>query len=272
MEKAKWFSHGKFSEQLVRQSASNLKAIYLNAGYSQVKVTPRVTRDNGNIVVAYVVEEGIRDFVSDLQIIGNSTVPISQLAPKGLMLGSEQAVFSAARATGSQRDYRPLPAERIPDGECCFQGTRGERRSPSPGRHLHHPRRAKGHDSASGAWSDESTPAQQLITKTAHINVGAPLSEGELLSSESRLYTLGIFDWAEVDPKRAITDQNSEEVLLKVHESKRNTITYGFGFEVINRGGSVPSGTVSVPGIPPVGLPQGFQDQPEHLLWPSGNV
>ena len=31
-----------------------------------------------------------------------------------------------------------------------------------------------------------------------------------------------------------------------MHEAKRNEIQYGFGFEVINRGGSLPSGTVAV--------------------------
>ena len=36
--------------------------------------------------------------------------------------------------------------------------------------------------------------------------------------------------------------------LVKVHEAKRNEITYGFGFEVSHRGGNVPTGTVALPG------------------------
>src|ERR1700684_818860 len=90
VEKSHFLSRGKYNEQLVRRSANNLKAVYLNAGYSQVKVTPRVTRDHGNVVVAYVVEEGARDFVSDLQITGNNTVPVERLVPKGLMLGTNK--------------------------------------------------------------------------------------------------------------------------------------------------------------------------------------
>jgi outer membrane protein assembly factor BamA len=39
-----------------------------------------------------------------------------------------------------------------------------------------------------------------------------------------------------------------------VHEAKRNEIIYGFGFEVSHRGGNTPSGTVAVPGGPPVQL------------------
>jgi outer membrane protein assembly factor BamA len=35
---------------------------------------------------------------------------------------------------------------------------------------------------------------------------------------------------------------------VKVHEAKRNEITYGFGFEISHRGGNVPTGTVALPG------------------------
>src|SRR6202012_3643878 len=93
---------------------------------------------------------------------------------------------------------------------------------------------------------------QSLINKQVRLSSGQPLSENAMLSSESRLYNLEIFDWAEVDPKRAITDQTSEDVVIKVHEAKRNSIVYGFGFQVLNRGGNVPGGTVAGPGLPPV--------------------
>ncbi len=55
-------------------------------------------------------------------------------------------------------------------------------------------------------------------------------------------------------PKKPITDQTEEAALVKVHEAKRNDITYGFGFEVSHRGGNIPAGSVAIPGIPPVQL------------------
>jgi outer membrane protein assembly factor BamA len=57
-----------------------------------------------------------------------------------------------------------------------------------------------------------------------------------------------LFDWASVGPERPLTDQTSENALVKVHEAKRNEITYSFGFEVSHRGGNIPGGTVAVPG------------------------
>jgi outer membrane protein assembly factor BamA len=102
---------------------------------------------------------------------------------------------------------------------------------------------------------------------------GQPLTESELLIAGSKLYDhAGVFDWAEVDPKRDITTQTNEDVLVKVHEGSRNDLTYGFGFEVINRGGSIPSGTVALPGLPPVGLPTGFTTSQTTFYGPRGTI
>lgn len=269
VEKAHFFSHGKYSEQMVRRSVSNLKAVYLNAGYSQVKVTPRVTRDRGNIVVSYVVEEGQRDFVSELKVLGNETVPINQLAPKGLMLGPNRPYSPQLE----QQDRNAITAQYLLNGYLTANVT--SKAQPVKGDPHHVIVTYNIHEGPKVSTAQlvivgKNKTRDDLITTTTNIKVGRPLSEGELLTSESRLYNLGIFDWAEVDPKRAITNQTSEDVLIKVHESKRNAITYGFGFEVINRGGSVPSGTVSVPGIPPVGLPQGFRTSETTYYGPRG--
>jgi outer membrane protein assembly factor BamA len=265
----RFLSRGKYSEQLVRRSVSNLKAVYLNAGYSQVKVTPQVTRDHGNVLATYVVEEGERDYVSELKIVGNDTVPVSQLAPKGLKLGPNQPYSPQLE----QQDRNAITAQYLLNGYLTASVTSKARPTPGPPHHvtvtytIHEGPKVS---TAKLIIVGKQKTRSELITKSANIKVGQPLSEAELLTSESKLYTLGIFDWAEVDPKRAITEQNSEDVLIKVHESKRNSITYGFGFEVINRGGSLPSGTVSVPGIPPVGLPQGFRTSQTTYYGPRG--
>src|ERR1043166_10089142 len=88
---------------------------------------------------------------------------------------------------------------------------------------------------------------QALREKEARpMAVGKPLSERDILESESRLYTTGVFDWADVNTRRPITTQEQAQVIVKVHEIRRNTILYGFGYEFVNRGGSLPSGTVAL--------------------------
>jgi outer membrane protein insertion porin family len=57
--------------------------------------------------------------------------------------------------------------------------------------------------------------------------------------------------------------------VVKVHEAKRNEITYGFGFEVSHRGGSVPTGTVALPGGGgTIGL-NGYQIAPSQSTFAS---
>jgi outer membrane protein assembly factor BamA len=93
-----------------------------------------------------------------------------------------------------------------------------------------------------------------LIKKAANIPAEGPMRKGTLLEAESRLYDLNVFEWSSVGPRKPITDQTEETALVKVHEAKRNELTYGFGFEVSRRGGNIPSGTVAVPGQPGLGL------------------
>jgi outer membrane protein assembly factor BamA len=75
-----------------------------------------------------------------------------------------------------------------------------------------------------------------------------------------------------VDTRQTVSSQTEAEVLVKLHEAKRNSIAYGFGFQVINRGGSIPSGTVALPGLPPVGLPQNFTTSEETFWGPTGSI
>ena len=80
------FSHGKYSEQLVRKSVKNIEGLYRGAGYSQVKVTPKVVNKDNELHLAFQVEEGVRDVVESLQVEGNKSLTQQELAPKGMNL------------------------------------------------------------------------------------------------------------------------------------------------------------------------------------------
>lgn len=267
-----WFEHGKYSQKLVRDSVTNLENIYKAAGFSSVTVTPRVsTHSNGNVVVAFQVDEGPQDIVATLRVEGNNTVPLAKLAPHGLLLapgrpysqrnvnqdrnhimarylnlGFLTATFKETVATEPKKPHQLVVTYQIYEGPQVSTSkivTLGRRHS------------------------DE-----ELVDRaTASLQRSKPLREDDMLRSETQLYTSGVYDWAEIDPRRRITTQHDEDVLIKVHEAKRNAITYGFGFEVINRGGSVPSGTVALPGLPPVGLPSKFKTSQKTFWGPRGS-
>ncbi|MGZ4813868.1 MAG: POTRA domain-containing protein [Terriglobales bacterium] len=271
VKQAHLFSHGSYSEKLVRTSVKNLEAVYKAAGFSSVKVEPQVKNDNGNIDVIFRVIEGPRDIVDALNVEGNDTMPLSQLAPKGLKVTPGQP-YSQKRVDD---DRTNIMTRYLESGylTATFRETvkpvgKDPHRLAVTYKIYEGPRVIASNVVTVG---DKDT-RRSFIDKTAQLQPRRPLTENEMLSAESRLYEPGIFDWAEVDPRRQITTQNQEEVVVKVHEAQRNSITYGLGFEVIKRGGSVPGGTVTVPGIPPIGLSKNFKTAEKTFYGPRGTI
>jgi outer membrane protein assembly factor BamA len=101
-----------------------------------------------------------------------------------------------------------------------------------------------------------------------NVTQGNALSEGHLLTSESDLYNLGIFDWTSVRTRRPVSNQDQEDVLVKVHEAPLNTLDYGGGLEVIPRTGNVPEGAVAIPGLPVIGLGTKFTASQKDFVGP----
>jgi outer membrane protein assembly factor BamA len=265
VQKARFLSRGKFSEKLLRTSVDNLKRVYQANGFSSVQVTPEVTGRHGNIAVRFRVDEGPQDIVEARRLEGNNTVPESKLAPKGLKVAEGQPY--STKLVDEDRNQIMAQYLRLGYLNANFRATA---RPTGKDRHrlqvVYHIMEGPRVIIDQMVTLGRKVTRQSLIDRTAHLKSEDPLREDELFASESRLYNLGVFDWAEIDPRRQITTQTQEDVLVKVHEAKRNEILYGFGFEVINRGGSVPSGTVALPGLPPVGLPETFKTS-EKTFW-----
>lgn len=272
VEKKHLFSPGKMSDQLVQTSIKNLKAVYQSEGFSDAQVTSSVARKKGNVQIAFRVVEGLRDTVASLRIEGAKTLPQSQFAPDGLKLAAGQP-YSQAHV---KSDRATILANYLRSGY-LIAGFREEAREVSksePHRidvvyHIFEgPRVITGNVITLGRQNTN----QRLIDRDlAGIRKGEPLTESALLTAGSRLYNhTGVFDWAQVDPKEPVTTQTIDDVLVKVHESKRNEFTYGFGFEAIDRGGSIPSGTVVLPNLPPVGLPSNFTTSEKTFYGPRG--
>jgi outer membrane protein assembly factor BamA len=267
-----FFSRGKFSQDLLRKSVDNLKAVYKSEGFSDVQVVPAVSNQGGDVNVSFAVTEGPRDIVESLQIRGADSFPASQYAPGGLKVVAGQP-YSSAHVVA---DRTQIMANYLKAGylTASFRETAAAVSKNEPHRinvvyHIYEgPRVLTGDVITLGR---QHTRQEMINADVADLKPEQPLNETSLFSAGSKLYDhTGVFDWAEVDLKRPITTQNVEDVLVKVHEAPRNEIQYGFGFEVINRGGSIPSGTVALPHLPPVGLPSGYKTSQATFYGPRG--
>lgn len=267
-------SPGKFSNQLVETSVKNLKAVYQSEGFSDVQVSSVVRRSSGDVQVAFRIVEGPRDVVNSLTIQGANTFAEKQFAPDGLKLAEGQP-YSQVHI---QSDRANILAHYLQAGylSASFRETASEVSKRESHRINVVYQISEGPKITTGdvLTLGRAHTKQRLINlDISEIKTGAPLTESELLTAGSRLYDhTGVFDWAEVDPKEPTTTRTRDDVLVKVHEAKRNDFTYGFGFEVIARGGNIPSGTVALPNLPPIGLPSSFTTSQTTFYGPRGTI
>jgi outer membrane protein assembly factor BamA len=274
VEKKHFLSHGQFSDGLVRASVNNLKNIYQAQGFSSVQISSSVKNNGGNIEVAFHVIEGPRDVVQSFTIQGADTFPQSQFAPKGLKVAAGQPYSQAnvqADRNGIMASYFKAGYLTASFRETAAQVSKNDPHHINVVYHIYEgPRVFTGEILTLGRVHTR----QRLIDgDIAALKPDQPLTETDLLTAGANLYNnTGVFDWAEIDPKRQITTQTNEDVLVKVHEAKRNDFTWGIGFELINRGGSIPSGTAALPNLPPIGLPTNFETSQATFYGPRGSL
>jgi outer membrane protein insertion porin family len=274
VKKAHLFARGNFSQKLVSESVTNLTNIYESRGYASAQVKPRIASKGKDVQVYFHVTEGPRDIVNSLTIEGAKTLPESKFAPKGLQIAAgkpySQLRVEADRA-GIVNHYQQAGYL-----TSTFRETAAEVSKRQPHRinvvyHIYEgPRVMTGRVMTLGRKQTQ----QRLINEDVSLlRPGNPLTESDMLGAGTELYNhTGVFDWAEVDPKRPVTTQTREDVLVKVHEAKRNDFTYGIGFEIIDRGGSLPTGTVALPSLPPIGLPNNFTTSEKTFYGPRGTA
>jgi outer membrane protein assembly factor BamA len=267
VRKAGFLSWGRYDESSIK----TLQAFYQSKGFNQVKVTPRFDTNGNTVAVTFVVNEGPQDTVETFQVEGNTSVPLNRLAPDGLRLGPGRPF--AQKSIDDDRSR--IVSHYLENGylTATFRA-KAEPSSSDPQKFqvvysIHEGPQVRasnivtvGHNVTKERLIDRQRPT---------LHTGRPLTEREILETESRLYATGVFDWAEVNPRRQITSQEQEDVIVKVHESKRNSMAYGFGYEVVNKGGTVPGGTVALPGLPPLGLPPTFRTNQVRVHGPRFN-
>lgn len=254
IRKGRFLSHGSFSQKLLKKSVRTLEAVYHDAGYEEVKVTPQVADHEPSIDVTFQIAEGQQTLVEGLHVNGNQAIPYESLtAPKGFAV-RPGGPFSPRRIS---EDRNRILATYLDRGYLSAEMDPVITRRPEDRNRVdvtyniteHQPVRVD-----QVVYLGQKQARVSLVRQTAELPPESPMSQTKALEAESRLYELGVFDWASVGPRKPVTTQTDEEMLIKVHEDKRNEITYGFGFEISRRGGNVPTGTVAVPGGPPVGL------------------
>src|SRR5581483_9189067 len=273
IKRHRFLSKGRFSEKLLRESVRSISAFYKGRGYEDVKVEPEIVDREPKIYVTFQITEGPQTLVDNLYVQGNEHLDTTLLEPKGGFQLRPGRPFSPK---GLADDRSHIMAAYLDRGYLNAEFDSKVTRQP------HDPTRVQVQyridEKQLVQVNDVVLLGQKvtrpgLISRTAQIPRESPLSQGTMLKAESELYQLGIFDWTNVNSRRPISNQSDEDVLVQVHEAKRNTINYGFGLQIARRGGNVPSGTIAVPGLPPVTTGNAtFTSQEQTFVSPRGSI
>lgn len=254
---------GLYNQQLVESDVAALKAIYLNNGFSAVRVTSRITDQDqqgerplprGNkkqvaLQVTYIIDEGPQQRVRSVEILGNekvagsdlkrllNTTPEQPVSPENLASdrdtlrtyylskGFDQSNVEVTEALAKTQKNEVDIVFHVHEGEQVFV-----RNVLTTGLHFTRP-----------------TTIQHAVT----IHAGDPLNQSALLDTQRNLYNLALF--SEVNPVvlNPQGQQPRKTVLLQTTEARRWDFSYGAGFEV--QTGTVngsptsnPNGTVGI--------------------------
>jgi len=254
IKKAHLISHGKISQKLLKQSVANLQALYHDKGYEEVKIDAKVNDNHAKLDVAFEIAEGPQTIVEDVNVEGNNSISENQLTPSHQLALRSGAPYSPRLLA---EDRNRISATYLDRGYLNAEVKASVKRHAEDAHRIDVVYSIAEHQlvrTGDVVYLGARRTRRSLLKKTAELSPEAPMKKVQMLSAETRLYDLNIFDWSSVGPRRPITDQEEEMALVKVHEMKRNEIIYGFGFEVSHRGGNVPSGTIAVPGLPAINL------------------
>lgn len=254
VKKAHILTHGNYSEKLLQTSVKNIQALYRNIGYEDVKVTSQAVDHEPKVDVTFNIIEGPRTLVGNVAITGNKSIPSQQLTGTSGLRLRPGAPFSPGKLSS---DRNQIAAAYLDRGYLNSEVKAAVSRHPDNSHQVDVAYEITENQlvrTRAVLFMGEKHTRMSLLSKTTNLKPETPLSQEQLLQSETRLYNLNIFDWASVGPKQPITDQTDADTVVKVHEAKRTDIIYGIGFEVSHRGGNVPSGTVAVPGLPPINV------------------
>ena len=265
-----FFTHGKYSQQLLNKSVSALTQAYKDAGFQNVSVQAKVDDQHRNLAVTFLIDEGPQDRVASLKLVGNKTQSLEalnhryvlQLAPgkpfSRKFLETDRSQLLAAYLNLGYLNANVLSAT-APTSDDPHKINVTFAISEGPRAYI----------SDVVLLGERHTRAQYIEhTTTQLIRKGQPQSEGNFLQTESNLYDLGVFDYASVAPLRPIVDQTQEEVIVKVHESPLYSFDIGGGLEIIPRDGNIPVNTVAVPGLPTLSLKNNFRVSQKSYVGP----
>jgi len=246
---SRFLSQGRYSEALLKTDVAGFQALYVSNGFRQAKIQTKV-EDNyygaNKLAVHIRVEEGPQTLVGAFQIVGNRKIEAKAFPELDTTPGQPYSEQNLASDRASILNY--YFNHGFPNAVLDITT------SPSPGQPNHE-------DVTYSIQEGEQFFVNQVMTagpdhtrnyvvqREVQVVAGQPLSQQDLLDTQSKLYDLGIFSQVDTAVQNPEGTDPQKNVLVQVQEAKRYTFTYGAGLEFetgLPAGTSSPTGSTGV--------------------------
>jgi outer membrane protein insertion porin family len=183
---------------------------------------------NGKIRIILTIDEGPQSIVQDLRIRGNTVISTEELLHR-FQLKKNQPVSEGKVKT----DTDLIVALYSDRGYPKIQVENKLRLSQDKTRALIEYKITEGEQVYVDriVISGNNRTRRELIEESLYFEEDEPLSLRKISESQSRLYSLNIFDRVDIDLPRPDSLQKFQDVLIRLTESKPYTISYGVGYQ-----------------------------------------
>jgi outer membrane protein insertion porin family len=230
---------GAFSQQLVTQDVSSIRALYQSNGFSNVTITPQYAdSDTGtgkptkisHFKITYAINEGTQRRIAKYDIEGATPEQLNDFHP---YLNAQVGQPYSAININQDRDL--VQTYYLSKGYDNAQVNLFQQTDPD---------RPEGVD-----FTMKVVPGQQFFVRKVIVSglnqtkpsvveqrillhPGEPLNQTALLLMQRKLYDLALFNEVETAIQNPNGAESYKNVLLNLTEAKRWDVSYGFGFEV----------------------------------------
>jgi outer membrane protein insertion porin family len=246
----RFLSHGRYSGELLKGDVANLQALYVSNGFREARIQTKVD-DNyhgaeNHIAVHIQIEEGPQTVVGTLDITGNQKIDAKAFPELYTAEGQPYSEQNLANDRESILNYYFNHGFSNANLEITTK--------PSPG-HANREDITYTINEGDQFFVNQVMVAgldhtrDYVVQREIRVVAGQPLSQGDLLDTQSRLYDLGIFSQVDTAVQNPEGSDPQKNVLVQVQEAKRYTFTYGVGLEFetgLPAGSTAPTGNTGV--------------------------
>jgi outer membrane protein insertion porin family len=259
--------YGSFSQQLVDQDVSSIKALYQSNGFSAVKVTPDyVDSDKGtgksskisHFKITYVIDEGTQRRIGKYDIEGATAEQLNDFRP---YLNAQVGQPYSAVNINQDRDlvqtyylskgYDNAQVSLFQQGEPDHPDAVDFTMKVVPGTQFF---------VRKVVVSGLNRTKGSLVDQRILLHPGDPLNQTAMLQMQRKLYDLALFNEVDTAIQNPAGAETYKNVLLNLTEAKRWDISYGAGFEV--QTGQPTAGCLSVADQIQLGIQNSYKCNP----------